>query len=237
MTKETGRRAFSIIELVVVIGVIMVLLGIFLPTLSGAKASAKQIQQVSNIRQVGTLIDLYLNDWKESYPIADIRPDWFPDSVSQADAERLGIGKRWETALIGASLATPHEIDTIYYNSHAFNSVTMYTSPDVMTPTTIPVWESHQNSAVKQSWAKYPSLKGLVGVSFVPDGGNEDRLVAGHKLWNNGLPDGPLAPVLFADSSVSRLRYSELRKPDPAPIGYWGLGIMYTWNGIKGRDR
>lgn len=230
-------RGFSIIELVVVIGVVMVLLGIFLPALSGTKASAKQLQQMSNIRQVGTLIDLYLNDWKETYPLADIRPDWYPDSVSQEDAERLGIGRYWATPLLTTGLIDREQFDVIYWDSHAFGTVAMYTNPDVMTPDTIPVWENHQNSAVKQSWARYPSLKGLIGVSFVPDGGSEDRLMPGHKLWNNGLPDGPKAPVLFADSSVVRLRYSEMREPDPAPIGYWGSGMMYTWFGIKGRDR
>jgi len=215
----------------------MVLMGILLPVLSGTKASAKQLQQMSNIRQVGTTIDLYLNDWKETYPIADIRPAWYPLSVDEETARALGIGRNWTAALLDADLLTQQQLNTLYHDSHAFGTVAMHTDPNVMTPDTIPVWENHQNSAVKQSWAIYPALKGLVGVSFVPDGGNEDRLMPGHKLWNNGLPDGPKAPVLFADSSVIRLRYSEMRKPDPAPIDVWGSGMMYTWDGIRGRDR
>lgn len=231
------RRGFSIIELIVVIGVVMVLLGIFLPALGGARASAKQVKQVSNIRQVGTCIDLYLNDWEETYPIADIRPDWTPLNVSIDDARALGIGKFWGVPIYETEIISKDEFDTIFWESHAFNTVAMYTDPRVMTPTTIPAWENHENSAVKQHWAKYPSDKGLVGVSFVPDSGNEDRLLPGHKLWNNGMSDGPLAPVLWADSSVTRIRHADLREPNPAPIDVWGSELMYTWNGIRGRDK
>lgn len=231
------RRGISIIELIVVIGVVMVLLGIFLPTLSGARASALQIQQVSNIRQIGTAIDLYLGDWDGTYPIADTRPDWHPLGVDRDTALQLGIGKSWTEALVASELLTSQQLSTLYDDSHIFASVAMYTNPDDMRPDTIPVWENHHNSAVKQHWATYPSRKGLLGVSFVPSDGSDDRLASGHRLWNTGLPDGPLAPVFFADSSATRLRYSDLARPEPAPIDVWGSPVMYTWHGIRGIDK
>ncbi|HED54297.1 MAG TPA: type II secretion system protein [Phycisphaerales bacterium] len=231
------RVGFSIIELVVVIGVIMVLMGLLLPVLGGAKATAMQMRQVSNIRQVGMLIDLYLNDWDDTYPLADIRPDWHPTSVSRKTAAALGIGRYWAMPLIDSGLVTRKQFQSIYWDSYAFGSVTMYTDPELMLPDSIPAWETFTNSPVRRYWAKYPSDKGLVGVSFVPDARGNDKLIPGYTLWHSMLPEGPRAPVLFADSSVLQIQHDELLEPDPAPIDVWGSGIMYTWHGIRGRDK
>lgn len=237
LTHETYRKAFTIIELVVVIGVIMLLIGIFLPTLGGANTSAKQVKQMSNIRQVGTCIDLYLNDWEDTYPIADLRPDWHPSNVSRKVANELGIGLFWGVPIYKTEIVSKTQFDTIFWDSHAFHSVTMYTDPAVMDPLSIPAWKNHHNSAVRQYQASYPSAKGLIGVSFVPSSNNDDRLVPGHQRWNTGVDSGPIAPLLFADGSVDRLRFSELLAPKHPPADYWGQPVIYTWDGIGGRDR
>ena len=56
------RKAFTLVELLVVIGVIAVLIGILLPTLSGAQGRARDIQCQSNLRQVGQALFMYAND-------------------------------------------------------------------------------------------------------------------------------------------------------------------------------
>jgi hypothetical protein len=234
MNRRGERRAsgFTIIEIVIVIviGVIVVLIGILLPALSGSKASAAATAQASNIRQVGVLIDLYTENWDGIYPIADTRTSWHPTYVSDEEALALGLGRWWEMALIDAGLTTTHEFDEIYYAAEAFHTIAMYTDPRVMTPTTIPPWPEHRNSPVRAAWATYPAQKGLLGVGRVPVAG-------GLAIWSPGVPEDPKGPVVFADGSLARLRFSELREPEYPLIDIWGLAVAWTWHGIKGRDR
>lgn len=66
-----SRRAFTLIELLVVIAIITVLTAILLPVLAAARRSAQRTACISNLRQIGSGINLYLADYDEVYPIAN----------------------------------------------------------------------------------------------------------------------------------------------------------------------
>ena len=77
MTKSSPPpvvRAFTLIELLVVMAIILGLAAILIPSLRSALESAKATKDLSNLRQIGALIQTYLNDKDGILPVITADP-------------------------------------------------------------------------------------------------------------------------------------------------------------------
>jgi prepilin-type N-terminal cleavage/methylation domain-containing protein len=93
------RRAFTLIELLVVIAIIAILAAILFPVFARAREAARKTTCISNLKQMGTATNMYIQDYDEVYPVANQEADRMPG----------GQAHSWN----GSGGRFPHLVDVI----------------------------------------------------------------------------------------------------------------------------
>ena len=79
MPRSMRKKAFTLIDLLVVIAIIAILAGMLLPALSRAKAKAKSIKCMNNLKQVALATIMYADDHNDKVipVLGPNKPYWF----------------------------------------------------------------------------------------------------------------------------------------------------------------
>jgi len=82
-TSRRHRHAFTVIELLTVIGILVVLFALLMPSLIGARRAAQTVQCASNMRQLTAALINYSVEFRGAFPpnSAEIEQYWFSEPI------------------------------------------------------------------------------------------------------------------------------------------------------------
>ena len=253
------RSAFSLPELLIVIGIIGVLIAMSFPVLGKTKQSAWEVVSLSNIRQIGMALQQYASSNKESVPVL-YRPELgFDDEDPPFMYEtQWGNVPGWwflQTGLYQLALDEPLPAEIVFAPAHAEPATEWehLFQPSYFISESFYADRAYWNRFTQEGpsqWAgqrfdlvAFPSAKGLMVQTSRPD----LQTQTGGPSIACCSDDLPPTAVLWSDLSAQTLVVGSLIPGEPNFYHHGGSGfgsylndgspIMNTKDGIFGRDR
>ncbi|OGV53006.1 MAG: hypothetical protein A2X49_11325 [Lentisphaerae bacterium GWF2_52_8] len=226
--EKTKRQRFTLIELLIVIGIIAILAAILLPALSSAKRMAYRIQCASNIRNLHVWISAYVGDNNGWAPGSELQGNWH--SIALADYVKASQYK---------TLDCPARPDKTWITKYYY--IAGLYSPRLNT-TYIQLFSWMQYCLVPWwGWGGYPYVFRAGGDAITANGfercGISNINQAGRGVMSNNLyfpspsahaVGGDAAYPLSQDNSAYTASHADIRNH-----GFEGVSNMYVDGHVK----
>jgi hypothetical protein len=199
----------------------MILLGLTLPAISGARANTRLTQSASTLRQNFLATTRYCDESQEVYPISDARLgsaviEWYKPLISGG-------------YLASADEADPVGMAKLHFITYAISFACMYPPSGMQPGQVIPI-DIAACSPIRISQVVFPAQKGIIyqwHSTVRPD----------TTFWCCGFDAAP-GPIAFADGSTTVARWTDLKYREDGYMEYWcGAPVASTWGGVQGVDR
>lgn len=214
------RRAFSMIEMVVSIGVVLVISGVLLPTLRASRESAILVRSMVQARSNASLISNYCADNRDAIPY------WNDLAVMVA----MDFGVLLQQAGYVAAL---RETDPDGFDKYGFSRFSMSTAivadPRYFQPGFTVRTSQLPAASTRLSNIAYPAEKG-VAVQWLHVRGTE------HVLWGWNPIDRPRSGFARADGSGMGVACTDFQLEHDFFEYDTGVPVLMTWGGFRGRD-
>lgn len=217
------KQGFTLIELLVVIAIIAILAAILFPVFAKAREKARQSACLSNMKQIGTSLAMYAQDYDEGIPCYDpvrgtsYAGPWNLDPyIKNLQVWQCPSGKKGVSQNIGFNIQMfrTDESAAYFYDSPAFLS-------DIKTPSECILMMDTANGYYGD-WPNPPSF-------FYPPA-NTNAATAedmANKIINICHSDG--ANTIHADGHAKWMSVGQIVAHGGQPTGPWG-----GWIGTKG---
>ena len=197
------RAGFTLVELLVVIGIIAVLLAILLPTLGRAREQAHRTTCLANLRSLGQAMYLYAGTHRDRLPNSNLNNTWDATLGGRALCELAG------TYAMPGVFHCPSDIDPVpteINNTDYFTENSAHVSYEFYS-----IWWSGQDGPI------LTRMRGQAPLAWDLDGGEAKP----SPLQNHGTKGGN---ILYADGHADwhyQKEWKTTAASTPAGVGNW----------------